>query len=386
MASEQGFATVSPDLLESAYRLIRAGAAKNRSDLSEKLGVSTSTASNIARSLVSQERVREVEPASHARGRRSTQLESIAPPVLVAAAEIGTSHVRYALSDRVGPIVEAQEVPIDLTPGPRPVLERLVELWRELRDREFPGADILAAGIAVPGPVDASTRRIVLPSRMPGWHDADVRAIVAELADVDCVVENDARAAALGEASVRGPEHQPLLYIKAGSGIGGALVIDGKIYTGGMGIAGDVSHARVVEDSPFVCGCGKSGCLETVASGAAIRRDAAPFMELGSMAELVEAGQNQFPHITQLIRNSGMLVGKALGPLISFVNPCDVVVGGAMSELTAFMNAFRVSLLGSAVPMATERLRIEAASLGANSALTGIARSAHDLVVSAPVQ
>ncbi len=385
LVSEQGFATVSPELLESAYRLIRAGAAENRSDLSELLGVSSSTASNIARSLVSQKRVREVEASGVSRGRRATQLRSVALPALAAVAEIGTRHVRYALSERVGPVTSAEEAAIDLTPGPRPTIERLLDLWEQLRERDFPDHDIKAVGIAVPGPVDAGSQRIVMPSRMPGWHDADLRGIVRELTGLDAVVENDARAAALGEAS-EVKDNQTLIYIKAGSGIGGALVVNGQVHTGGRGIAGDVSHARVVEDSPFVCGCGQSGCLETVASGAAIRRDARAFgIELDSMAELIEAGLNQVPEVTQLIRNSGMLVGKALGPLINFVNPTEVIVGGSMSGLSAFMNALRVSLLGSAVPMATEGLRIEPARLAANSALTGVARAAHRLIVDAPV-
>lgn len=135
LVSEQVFATVSPELLESACRLICAGAAENRSDLSELLGVSSSTASNIARSLVSQKRVREVEQAASRGGGALRNCRGVALPAL--AAIVASWHPARALRPSrswVGPVTSA-EASIDLTPGPARPAERssVVEQLRERR-------------------------------------------------------------------------------------------------------------------------------------------------------------------------------------------------------------------------------------------------------------
>ncbi|MEK8107679.1 ROK family protein [Micromonospora sp. M12] len=125
-------------------------------------------------------------------------------------------------------------------------------------------------GIGIPGPVQHATGRIVSPSRMPGWNGFDVAAFCAGRVDVPVIVDNDANLMALGAHRTAHPEMDHAVYIKAGTGIGSGVIASGRLHRGAQGSAGDISHCRVVADPAPPCTCGNAGCLEAVASGAAL--------------------------------------------------------------------------------------------------------------------
>ncbi|SPT75452.1 Glucokinase [Arcanobacterium haemolyticum] len=377
MDAERKTSTVSERLIHPAYQLIKTGAAIQRSDLVRELSISPSTASNLVRTLVERGLVREAELRRATGGRPARKLEPVDEADVVAVAEIGTRHIRYWIVNSLESIDEAREISFERLDSPRDTMETMLGLWNDLRDELFPGAKIVAYGISVSAPVDSTTQRIIMPARMVGWHDVDLRAIVHELTGCPAWIENDARAAALGE--IRSQEGTgTFIYIKAGSGIGGALVINGEVFAGGGGMAGDVGHARVTTGSDVTCACGRVGCLEAEASGGAILRQAREVgLELASMSDLVQATIVQTPDIMTIIRRSGELVGNALSPLVNFVNPDEVLVGGSLSSMNTFMSSLRAALFSRASSTATAKLVIEPARLGQNSPLMGAARGAY---------
>jgi predicted NBD/HSP70 family sugar kinase len=230
--------------------------------------------------------------------------------------------------------------------------------------------------------VNARTGEVVGPSRMPGWHGSRPVSILGGLHGVPVTVENDARAAALGEFQGRGTRADTMIYVKAGTGIGAGLVLGGRLYTGAGGLAGDIAHVRVT-DEPTLCACGRVGCLEAVASGAAIRSQlAADGVPTADVQELVALGQQLQPEVSAALRTAGDRLGRALAPLVNFLNPSVVAVGGALSGIDSFVASVRSALYDYCLPMCTQDLAIEAAVAGRDAALLGLGHLAADLATS----
>lgn len=375
---------VSADLLDTAYGMIKSGVVRRRSDLVRSMGISSSTASNVARSLIEQRLVDEIESRRSTGGRPAKILVSVDRAEVVAVAEVGSHHLRFALMDSVRLEQEAQEVVFDSLGSPEETMATLVTEWNRLREKNFPNHAIGAIGVSVASPVEEVTRKLVMPARLPGWHDADLRGILTEMTGLPVWVENDTRACAVGELPYVSVDSY--VYVKAGTGIGGAIVIDGELYQGEGGFAGDISHARVDPNLNNLCACGRVGCLEAVASGAVIRERAlAAGIDLGDRP-IVDAVLNDMPEINPYVRQSGELVGRALGPLVNFINPGAIYVGGALSRLGVFMSSLRASVFDTASSTASQDLIIEPAPNGANAPLMGVAREAFYLAGSTAIR
>lgn len=369
--------TVSVDLLNTAYGMIKSGAATRRSDLVRTMGISASTASNVARSLIEQNLIREIESQRSTGGRPAKILQSTQLAEVVAVAEVGSHHLRFGLADSIHPLQSREEILFDTLGAPEEVMAILVEQWEKLRRKAFPDHTIGAIGISVASPVEAISRRLVLPARLPGWHNADLRRILFDLTGLPAWIENDTRACALGELPYSAAES--FIYVKAGTGIGGALVIDGELYQGAGGFAGDISHTRVDPDMDDLCACGRLGCLEAVASGATIRKRAlAAGLDIEDRS-IVTVSLSDVPEINPFVRQSGELIGRALGPIVNFINPGAIYVGGALSGLGVFMSSLRASVFNVASSTASQDLVIEPAPNGANAPLMGMAREAFRL-------
>ncbi|WP_406714368.1 ROK family protein [Trueperella pyogenes] len=369
--------TVSVDLLDAAYAMIKSGAATRRSDLVRAMGISASTASNVARSLTEQNLIREIESRRSTGGRPAKVLQSTQGSEVVAVAEVGSHHLRFGLADSIHPLQCIDEVLFDTLGTPEEAMSTLVEQWEKLRAAAFPEHSIGALGISIASPVEAESRRLVLPARLPGWHHADLRQILFDLTGLPAWIENDTRACALGELPYSPVES--FIYVKAGTGIGGALVIDGELYQGAGGFAGDISHSRVDPDMDDLCACGRRGCLEAIASGATIRKRAlAAGLDVEDRS-IVTASLSDVPEINPFVRQSAELIGRALGPIVNFINPGAIYVGGALSGLGVFMSSLRASVFNVASSTASQDLIIEPAPNGANAPLMGVAREAFRL-------
>lgn len=364
--------------LDAAHELIASGAVTSRPELASQLGVSLSTASILVKSLVSDGLIREAGAGESTGGRRPVRLEAVTPTGSVTVAELGGSHVRYGVCDLSGAILSSDEFAIDIADGPDRVLTDLGSHWDDLVERVGVRPP-LAGALALPGPVNARTGEVVGPSRMPGWHGSRPVGILTELHGTPVTVENDARAAALGEYEVRGLQSDTMIYVKAGTGIGAGLVLDGRLFTGPNGLAGDIAHVRVTEE-PTLCACGRIGCLEAVASGAAIRSQlAADGLVTADVHDLVALGQQLQPEVSAALRVAGDRLGRALAPLVNFLNPSVVAVGGALSGIDSFMASVRSALYDYCLPMCTQDLTIEAAIAGRDAALRGLGLVAADL-------
>jgi len=250
-------------------------------------------------------------------------------------------------------------------------MESLAGLLRE-QDAKGP---LLGVGLALPGPVQPDPGTVRLPSRMPGWAGFPVREALTELFGVPAIVENDANAMALGEHRAQFGTDGDSITIKAGTAIGSGIIVAGQLYRGATFAAGDVTHTVIHAAGERPCTCGKIGCLETVASGAGI---VARLQEQGAgvetTADVLALTHNGDPEATTMIRTAGSLLGEVLSSVVSFFNPQALFLTGGLASSQHFITAVRARIYDGCHPLMTESLRIEAASLGADAGLSGMAQ------------
>jgi predicted NBD/HSP70 family sugar kinase len=211
---------------------------------------------------------------------------------------------------------------------------------------------------------------------MPGWHDVDVRLESSLRFDLPVLVDNDANLMALGEHGATPVDH--LVFVKAGTGIGCGVIASGRLHRGAVGAAGDISHLPVPGKEEVACTCGRTGCLDAVASGAALVRDLTlagqPVYEAYQVVELAGDGD---PTATRLLRDAGRATGEILAPVVNFFNPDALVVGGQLSRAQPFMASIRSMLYERCLPMATETLQILTSQTGP---LAGVTGGAHRMI------
>ena len=368
--------SIPATLRDQTLGLLSSGAATSRTDLAEALRVAPSTVTAVVRRLIEEGVLLEEGSGRSTGGRRPRILRLRETEGVLAVAELGGKHARVGLLPAGGAVRDTAEVPIDIGAGPAAVFGAVHETFARLQATTVPGQALLGVGVALPGPVEFPSGRVIGPARMPGWSGAEPAVHLAQAFDGftgPLLVDNDAKAAAIGEYVTRGQDTGDMIYVKAGTGIGACLVSDGQIFRGGRGLSGDVTHVRVADSGERQCSCGSRGCLETVASGAALSRQlASPGTPGMSLHDIMVAVHDGNPAVVTAVRQAGRLLGVALSGLVNFLNPSSVVVGGALSSLDVYVAATRGMLYERCLPSMTQALTIEASAAGPDAALAGL--------------
>jgi len=335
-------------------------------------------------------------PAASRGGRRSTMVD-LAADIRFLGVAIGATGLSVGVTDgRLG-LLAVRERPCDIRQGPEVVLATALEVAREVLAEA--GIDRpLGAGIAVPGPVDFHRGVPVSPPIMPGWDGYPVRDALSRELGCPVVLDNDVNVLAVGEqhAGVARSVND-FLFVKIGTGVGCGIVIDGELYRGVDGCAGDIGHIRVVEDGGPQCACGNTGCLEAYAGGAALGREANALARSGrsaalaallehrdgplTAADVATAVSQGDPESLRLMRESGRRVGQVLASLVSFFNPGLIVIGGRVTGLGhALLAEIRAVTYRNSLPLATGSLPIVVSELGDEGGVIGAARLISDSV------
>lgn len=271
----------------------------------------------------------------------------MAETALAAGVDLGGTKIYSLIAGAEGNVLADDRRPTLAAEGSGAVIDRIVASVRQALDKANvdPG-EIVGLGISTPGPCDPR-RGVVTEAPNLGWIDVPLVDLVSKKLGVPALLENDAAAAAYGEMKFgagRGKRH--ILYITLGTGIGGGIIIDGQIYGGASGAAGEVGHI-VLEPDGVACNCGARGCLEALASGPAIAREAAAAVKAGRSgvmakmaagkeltAELVlEAAQRGDPAAKDVIEQAGRYLGLGLVGLLNVLNPEALILGGGLIGL-----------------------------------------------------
>jgi predicted NBD/HSP70 family sugar kinase len=355
--------------------LVRSGVATTRRDLVRVTGLSRSTVAHRVDALLAAGLLRESAGEADGRGRPAGALafEERHGRILVAA--LGWHRAELTVLDLGGRVLHRHEVPIEIADGPERVLgevePRLEALAAEAGLRPD---EAVALGVGVPGPVDVATGRAVQPPLMPGWHDHPVRDRLAVRFGVPVLLENDANLMALGEQRVRWRGASALVLVLVGEGIGAGIVVDGRLYRGVDGGAGDIGHIRMWGHSER-CACGAIGCLAAIASGAALARDLAALgRDVADAADVRVLVQQGDADAVAAVRAAGRRVGEVLTTVVSVLNPQVLALAGDIVQADEhFVVGVRETIYERSLPRTTRGLRVVTARLGTGAALVGMA-------------
>ncbi|CAM5624012.1 MULTISPECIES: ROK family transcriptional regulator [Streptomyces] len=364
------------DLLE----LVRSGRAVTRGALQQATGLSRATVGQRLDRLFRAGWLREGAGGpvdSPLGGRPSITLEFDDAHAIVLAADLETRHARAAVLTLTGEILAEHSGTLVVEDGPEAVLGELGHWFAELLEKAGrPAGEVCGIGLAVPGPVDSETGRVVQPPIMPGWDGYDITGRLARAfgeetgaAPVPVLVDNDANLMAYGEQRTGYPDCSAFVLVKVSTGIGAGVVVDGSVYRGIDGGAGDIGHIRVGADAQ--CRCGSYGCLAAVASGRAVARRLAetgvPAASGSDVRDLLASGH---PGAAALAREAGRQVGDVLATVVTLLNPGVLMIAGDLAG-TAFLTGVRELLYQRALPRSTAHLDVVTSRLGERAGLIG---------------
>ncbi|MDQ1045376.1 ROK family protein [Streptomyces sp. V4I2] len=366
------------DLLE----LVRSGRATTRGALQHATGLSRATVGQRLDRLFRAGWLREGAGGpvdSPLGGRPSITLEFDDAHAVVLSADLDTRHARAAVLTLTGEILAEHSGVLVLEDGPDAVLGELGRWFAELLEKAGHRADeVCGLGLAVPGPVDTDTGRVVQPPIMPGWDGYDIRGRLARAftehsgaAPLPVLVDNDANLMAYGEQRTAYPDCSAFVLVKVSTGIGAGVVVDGSVYRGIDGGAGDLGHIRVPAGADALCRCGSYGCLAAVASGGAVARRLAeagvPAASGSDVRDLLASGH---PEAAALARDAGRQVGDVLATVVTLLNPGVLMIAGDLAG-TPFLTGVRELLYQRALPRSTAHLDVVTSRLGERAGLVG---------------
>ncbi|WP_031131175.1 ROK family transcriptional regulator [Streptomyces sp. NRRL WC-3719] len=358
--------------LERVVRAVRMAGSLTQAEIARTTGLSAATVSNIVRELKDGGTV-EVTPTS-AGGRRARSVSLSGDAGIVIGVDFGHTHLRVAVGNLAHQVLAEESEPLDVDASSAEGFDRAEQLVKRLIETTGIGpGKVIGVGLGVPGPIDVSSGTLGSTSILPGWSGINPGQELSRRLGVPVNVDNDANLGALGElvwGAGRGV--RDLAYIKVASGVGAGLVIDGQIYRGPGGTAGEIGHITLDESGP-VCRCGNRGCLETFAAA----RYVLPLLQPShgpdlTMERVVRLAREGDPGCRRVVADVGRHIGSGVANLCNLLNPSRVVLGGDLAEAGELVLApIRESVSRYAIPSAARQLAVSPGALGGRAEVLG---------------
>ncbi len=321
-----------------------------------------------------------------------------AMPDLYGAIDLGGTKLRAVVADLEGNICGEIIRPSEADEGPDRVIARMIETLEEAASASgLPVSGLRAVGVASPGALDLVHGRVFEAPQLPGWDGVPLVQIMSERLGLPVLLENDANAAALGEnrfGAGRGTRY--LIYLTISTGVGGGIIIDGKVYHGATGAAGELGHMVVWFNGPR-CLCGNRGCLEAISSGTGLAWRAQELVDRGEAPglerikrergeldadEIADAARAGDEDARRLFDESGLYLGIAVANYINIFNPEMIVLGGGVVAGAAdlFLDRAEQTMRELARKEPLRYVRLERAMLGDRSGPLGMIAALGDMV------
>jgi len=301
-------------------------------------------------------------------------------PVL--ALDIGGTKLAAGVVDGTGRVHSFLVEPSHAARGPEPVLERLLELGRRAVSESMLGwSQIGAVGIGCGGPLDAEQGVLVAPPHLPGWRDVPVTALVEEAYERPATLENDATAAAAGEHRWgAGAGTQNMVYLTISTGVGGGVIVDGRLYRGAGGNGGELGHVTVDWHGRLCRGCGRRGCLEAYVSGTSIAERAQEAgLSVATAEEVAAAARGGDPLAAAVWDETVEALACGLTSIVNLFEPELVVLGGGVTRSgEQLLGPVRARVRADAMQPAGHAADIVVSALGDKVGVVGAAAIVYD--------
>ncbi len=310
-------------------------------------------------------------------------------PVL--AIDLGGTKIIAAVISRQGRVMARESYLTSAGEGPQAVIDRILLATDHLLGvSNIDLSQLHSISIAAAGAIDFELGVVTSSPNLTGWHDVPLRDVVSSKYKVKTFLVNDASAAALGEhefGAGRGVSN--LIYLTVSTGIGGGIIINGRLYLGPSGSAGEAGHMTIDVHGPE-CSCGNIGCLEMLASGTAIAREAIRRIRGGGSSSLTEMVGGKIENITaeevgaaaeggdslalEVISQAATYLGAGMVNLVNIFNPEMIIVGGGVAQMGELLLApARQVVEARAFKLPAQAVRIVPAQLGDEAGVLGAA-------------
>jgi glucokinase len=302
---------------------------------------------------------------------------------MIIGVDIGGTKIAAGVIDAGSQVIERMQRSTPAQQGADAVLATVVEMVTTLRAAH---SEIAAVGVGSAGQVDSASGMVVdANENLPGFRGLALRDTLASALHLPVAVENDVKAAALAEAARGdGQGARQMLLVMVGTGIGGALVIDGQIYRGASSIAGEIGHIPLMLSEGRLCACGRSGCIEAYASGRAISdiymqlSQSAQRLDVGTIAARARSGEEL---ARSVLSQAGYALGFTLGGLLNTLNPDTLVLGGGVLQAgELFLDPLRNGLHTQALPAMLAACQLRRMELAHDAVLIGAALLAQTML------
>jgi predicted NBD/HSP70 family sugar kinase len=355
---------------DAVLRLLLDGQPRTRAELIDLSGLARSTVTTRVEALLAAGLVVPSGEAASTGGRPPARFRLNPAARLILAADVGATHLSVALTDLTGEILDRRTQPLNIAQGPEVVLDAIARTGRSLlRAARRSPDDLVGTGVGLPGPVEHSTGRPNHPPIMPGWDSYDVAGRLGRELPGPVLVDNDVNIMALGEHTTEYADVEHLLFVKVATGIGSGVISGGRLHRGAQGAAGDIGHIQAPGHTEL-CRCGNTGCLEAIASAAAL----ATKLGVGGSHDIVALVRAGDTAATTAVRQAGREIGTVLAAAVSLLNPSVIVIGGSLSQSgDPLLAGIRETIYARSLPLATTGLRIVTARSGQDAALRGAA-------------
>lgn len=352
-------------LLQSAGELTQAQVAR-------ATGLAPATVSNIARELTASGVLDNGDGGAEGARRRGLRLARAAG--LVVGLDYGHRHVTVAVADMAHEILAERRAELGAGVAPDEALERGATLLDQvLAEVDDDRSSIVGVGMGLPAPIDDKTGEVGALSILPAWVGVNAARLASERLGLPVWVDNDANLGVLAEHLWgAGAGFDDVAFLKLSEGVGAGLVVNGALFRGRNGTAGEIGHTTT-DDLGAVCRCGNRGCLETAVAARAVIELLEPRFGAGltiqSVVEMAHAGDTA---CARVLADVGRQAGLALANLCNILNPHRILIGGELALAGELLLApMRESVRRCAMPSATSDVEIVPAALGARAPVLG---------------
>ena len=382
--------------------VLRRLAPLSRAELAARIGLNRSTVSSIVSSLIDQGFIQETNLQSDKIGRPGMLLELNPKGGFAVGIELGVDFITVILTDFVAREQWREQIYSDPNDDQTTFLERAAALTQKALDYgQSLGLRPLGIGMGVPGLVDLRQGKLVFAPNLH-WNNVPLRLIWSQWFNMPIFIENEANAAALGEyyfGAAQGVKN--FIYLSAGIGLGGGIIIDGKLYRGSNGYASEVGH-MTMDPQGEPCACGKRGCWETQVGPRAVLKRVRKTLESGmqsalsgmvdgnleriSFESVVQAAQQGDDVALHALQEVGEYLGVGVANLVNVFNPELIVLGGALNLASPILLPIvERQIVDSALAPAREHVRMAASAFGVDACLMGAVALVLDDILREPM-
>ncbi len=306
-------------------------------------------------------------------------------------ADIGGTTIKLGLFNLYGVLLEKWEIPTNTADGGVTILDDVAEsIFEKMKERGIEKEEVQGIGLGVPGPVN--DKGIVQRCVNLGWGIFDVEKVLSEKTGMYVKAGNDANTATLGETWQGGGKgHKNVVMVTLGTGVGGGIIVDGKIVSGSHGSGGEIGHIHVMDDEEECCGCGQKGCLEQYASATGIVRMAKKKLQtetretvLSSIPkftakDVFDAAKQGDEVALEIVDKVCKILGSALARIASVVDPGIIVIGGGVSKAGQILVDGVTKYYRMRSFFGCKDTRITLAVLGNDAGIYGCAKQVFDM-------